>query len=114
MRNFSFVAALLALLLLGGCATSSGPRLGSELAGRSARLTPVRGQPSTLYFSPNGVVRSVFGRKSATGRWWVRGRRLCFQWGGTRECWPYRAPLQRGEIRTIRSDRGNLVRVRLN
>ena len=114
MRTRSIAPALLgSLLLLGGCATFGGPRLGSELVGRSVQLSPVRGQASTLHFGENGSVRSVFGRGQANGRWWVRGRRLCFLWAGTQECWPYRARLRPGETRTIRSDRGNLVRVTL-
>ena len=114
MRRSLLAIALSGPLLLGGCVSIlGGPQLGSELVGKSARLAPVRGQPSTLHFGPNGNVRSVFGRGQATGRWWVRSRRLCFLWAGTQECWPYRSPLRPGETRTIRSDRGNLLQVTL-
>jgi hypothetical protein len=114
MRKAVLATMLCGTLLLGGCATMSGPRPGSELAGRSARLVPAQGQTSTLYFSRDGTVRSTFGQRSATGRWWVRKRRLCFLWAGNfRECWPYAQPLQPGRTATIRSDRGNLVRVTL-
>jgi hypothetical protein len=103
-------------LLAGGCATvfCDGRRAGSELVGRSARLDPARGQPSTLFFERDGIVRSVFGQRQAAGRWSVRNRQLCFTWAGNfRECWPYAAPLQPGRTRTIMSDRGNVVRVTL-
>lgn len=114
MRAALLVMSLGLLVLLGGCVrVLGGPPLGSELVGHSARLAPVRGQPSTLHFGPNGAVRSVFGRGQANGRWWVRGRRLCFLWAGTQECWPYRRALRPGETRMIRSDRGNLVQVTL-
>ena len=70
-------------LLVGGCATVFGGRdAGSELVGRSARLEPARGQASTLYFQKDGIVRSVFGKREATGRWSVRNRQLCFVWAG--------------------------------
>ena len=113
MRAALLALALTAMVPLAGCVTVLGPPLGSELVGRSARLAPVRGQASTLHFGPNGSVRSVFGRGQANGRWWVRGRRLCFLWAGTQECWPYRSALRPGETRMIRSDRGNLVQVTL-
>lgn len=101
-------------MLLGGCATLLGPRLGSELVGRSATLEPARGQASTLTFGRDGTVTSSFGQRDASGRWWVRNRRLCFLWAGDfQECWPYAAPLVPGETETIRSDRGNMVRVTL-
>lgn len=110
----ALIGAICSAMLLGGCATLSGPRVGSELVGRSARLLPARGQASTLHFQPDGIVRSTFGRRQASGRWWVQRRRLCFLWGGnTRECWPYSAPLEPGRTRTITSDRGNVVRVTL-
>jgi hypothetical protein len=114
MRNGVTAAGLCAAMLLGGCATLGGPRLGPELVGRSARLVPAQGQPSTLFFRSDGLVRSTFGRRSVTGRWWVRKRRLCFLWGAKfQECWPYAAPFQRGRTVAIRSDRGNRVRVTL-
>ena len=114
MRTVFIALALSAAVTLGGCATWFGPRLGSELVGRSARLVPARGQPSMLYFGQDGTVTSTFGRRSARGRWWVRKKRLCFLWGGSfQECWPYPAPLVPGRAAAIRSDRGNAVRVTL-
>ncbi|HEX8256957.1 MAG TPA: hypothetical protein VF589_04945 [Allosphingosinicella sp.] len=107
-------ALLWGALLLGGCVSIGGPRLGSELVGRSARLVPARGDASMLHFAPDGTVESTFGRRSASGRWWIKNRRLCFLWAGSfRECWPYGAPLQPGRPRSIRSDRGNVVHVTL-
>jgi hypothetical protein len=115
MRKPPIATMFCGMLLLSGCATlfdrGSG---GAELVGRSVRLVPAQGRPSTLSFGGNGVVRSTFGRRSATGRWWVRGRRLCFLWAGSfRECWPYRSPFPHRRTVRIRSDRGNLVRVTL-
>jgi hypothetical protein len=116
MRSNRISALVGAAMLLGGCSTlfGGGPRLGPELAGRSVRLVPAQGQASTLHFRGDGVVRSTFGRRSATGRWWVRGRKLCFLWAGSfRECWPYSRPFQPGRTVALRSDRGNRVRATL-
>jgi hypothetical protein len=115
MRKALVAVAASASLLVTGCATlfGGGSRLGSELVGRSARLVPARGQASTLHFGEKGSVRSVFGNRQASGRWWVSKRRLCFIWGTTQECWPYATPLQTGQTRTIMSDRGNVVKVTL-
>lgn len=102
-------------LLAAGCASmGDGRRAGSELVGRSVHLETARGQDSTLYFNADGSVRSVFGKREASGRWSVSKKRLCFTWAGDfRECWPYAAPLQPGQTRAIRSDRGNDVKVTL-
>lgn len=112
-------AALLGVVLLGGCATlgigdRSAP--GAELVGRNAALVTNNGQRSTLSFQPGGRVRATFARGQSSGRWWVRDRQLCFEWGGsaaTRECWPYRRPFRAGQTRTVTSSRGNVVRVTL-
>jgi hypothetical protein len=116
MRKPLIALTMTGALLVSGCATvfGGGGRAGSELVGRSAQLEPARGQASTLHFGRDGIVRSVFGKREATGRWSVRNRQLCFVWAGSfRECWPYVAPLQPGQTRTIRSDRGNVVNVTL-
>ena len=116
MRKPLVVLAVSGALLVGGCATvfGDGRRAGSELVGRSARLEPARGQASTLYYNQDGSVRSVFGKREASGRWSVKDKRLCFVWAGSfRECWPYTTPLQPGQTRTIMSDRGNVVKVTL-
>lgn len=116
MRKSLVALTLSGSLLIGGCATifGDGRRAGSELVGRSARLEPARGQASSLYFNADGSVLSVFGRHQASGRWWIRKKRLCFLWAGkVQECWPYAIPLQTGRTRTIISDRGNVVRVTL-
>lgn len=114
MSKLLVPALLSTLLLASGCATVAGPRPGSELVGRGVQLVPERGQPSTLFFNRGGVVTSTFGERRASGRWWVRDRRLCFLWAGDfRECWPYPAPLAPGETVAITSDRGNRLRVTL-
>jgi hypothetical protein len=116
MRKLLVTFALGGSLLAAGCATvfGDGRRAGSELVGHSARLEPARGQASTLYFNADGSVRSVFGKREASGRWSIKNKRLCFVWAGSfRECWPYTVPLQPGQARTIMSDRGNVVKVTL-
>lgn len=109
----ALVAMVSGALLLSGCASFSEPRRGSELVGRSLRLVPAQGQPSTLTFG-DGTVTSTFGQRSASGQWRVTRRELCFLWAGNfEECWPYTAPFQRGRTVPIRSSRGNLVNVTL-
>ena len=103
----------LAGALLAGCATTSrGPEPGSELAGRTLRLQAANGEVTTLRFSDGGRVRASFRGRRLDGRWEASRRRLCFDWpSARRECWPYREPFVRGRTRTVRSDRGNVVRV---
>jgi hypothetical protein len=75
-------------------------------------MQTVRGEVTTLRFGQGGAVRAAFRGRSVNGRWRVADRRLCFFWrGARRECWPYRAPFERGRTRTVTSDRGNTVRV---
>jgi hypothetical protein len=114
MRHI-LLAALAGTFVLAGCSTlSGGSERGSQLVGQRIQLVPAAGQPSILSFGGNGVVRSSFGRRSAVGRWWVQGRRLCFLWAGSfRECWPYRRPFPHRRQVRLRSDRGNLVWVTL-
>jgi hypothetical protein len=72
------------------------------------------GQVSTLHFAPNGVVHAEFGGQQVTGTWVAAPGQLCFSWAGSsRECWPYTAPLRRGETVSLTSDRGNRVQVTL-
>ena len=116
MRKPLVALVLSGALLVGGCASVFGDdrQAGSELVNRSLRLEPARGQASTLYFSGDGTVRSVFGNREVAGRWGVRREELCFTWAGSfRECWPYAIPPQPGQTRTITSDRGNVVKVTL-
>jgi hypothetical protein len=116
MHHRALAAAIAASAMLSGCATidgilPGGPP-GSELAGRTLRMEPARGQMTMLSFQRDGVVRAAFGSTVVPGRWEVANRNLCFYWSGApRECWPYDAPFRRGETRTITSDRGNLIRV---
>jgi len=110
----TFLAAASGALLLGGCATVSGPRLGPELVGQNIRLVPATGEASTLAFANDGTVVSSFGQRSAKGRWFVRDEWLCFVWAGNfQECWPYAAPFARGRTVSITSDRGNVVQATL-
>lgn len=77
-------------------------------------MVTARGDVTDLRFRRDGTVRATFRRGSATGRWQVRDRRLCFFWSGApRECWPYREPFERGRTRNLTSDRGNQLRVTL-
>lgn len=115
---------ILVAATLGGCSTlvPSGPPpivavgpAGAELIGQTLRLQTSGGQVSDLHFAGNGVVHAMFGGKQVTGSWVVANEKLCFAWAGasSRECWPYTAPLRRGETVTLTSDRGNMVRVTL-
>ena len=77
-------------------------------------MRAANGEVTTLRFLRDGEVRATFRRRTLAGRWRVSDRRLCFYWPrAPRECWPYRAPFERGRARTLTSDRGNVVRVTL-
>ena len=104
--------ALFASALLAGCATTRSPATGTELAGRSLRMETARGEVTILRFREGGRVRADFRGHTLAGRWQAANRRLCFYWtGAPRECWPYRAPFERGRARNVTSDRGNVLRV---
>ena len=101
---------------LAGCAGGGGdrPQSAASVAGRTMQVTAANGQVSTLNFDGGGGVRASFGGRDVSGRWAMEKQRLCFTWAGNfRECWPYATPLRRGETRAITSDRGNVVKVRL-
>ena len=107
-----FASASIASALLAGCATTRGSAPGTELAGRSLRMETARGEVTILRFREGGSVRADFRGRSLSGRWQAANRRLCFFWtGAPRECWPYRAPFERGRTRSVTSDRGNVMRV---
>ena len=116
-------ALIFAAATLGGCSTlvpSAAPPMavagpaGAELIGQTVRLQTSNGQVSNLHFVDNGVVHAQFGSSQVTGNWVAANDKLCFAWtGAPRECWPYTAPLRRGEMVTLTSDRGNVVRVTL-
>ena len=104
--------ALIASALLAGCATTRSSAPGIELAGRSLRMETARGDITILSFRENGRVRADFRGRTLAGRWQAANRKLCFFWtGAPRECWPYRAPFERGRARSLTSDRGNVLRV---
>jgi hypothetical protein len=87
---------------------------GAELIGQQVRLETAAGQVSTLHFAPNGVVHAQFGGQQVAGNWVANQTQLCFSWAGAaRECWPYTAPLRRGQTVSLTSDRGNVLRVTL-
>ena len=113
--KLSYLTALIAVPLLAtGCATVRGAAPGDELVGRTLRMQTTNGQVTTLQFRGNGTVHAAFGSGSLEGRWDVEDRSLCFFWPrAPRECWPYRAPFERGRTRSVTSDRGNVLRVTL-
>ncbi|HEY0150323.1 MAG TPA: hypothetical protein VGB70_15145 [Allosphingosinicella sp.] len=110
-----------AALLLGACSVIPGGDRRAErgppapeFVGRQMSVVAANGQITTLRFRRDGEVTARFGERESQGRWALERRRLCFTWGGTyRECWPYAQPFQQGRTRTIKSDRGNVVRVTL-
>ena len=109
------LAAALPALALAACATlRGGPEPGGELVGRTLRMEAANGEVTRLRFAQCGGVRAAFRGRTLDGRWEASSRRLCFFWPRVRrECWPYREPFVRGRVRTITSDRGNVVRVTL-
>ena len=118
----AFAAPLLAVATLSACSTVVPPAVpvaarwtpGAELMDQRVRLQTAAGQVSTLHFAPNGEVHAEFGGRQVTGSWVATTNQLCFAWAGsTRECWPYTAPLRRGQPVSLTSDRGNVVQVTL-
>jgi hypothetical protein len=98
---------------LGGCVTPRGGPL-PEFVGRPIRVETASGQASTLFLRPDGTVEARFGEQRTSGSWDFRDGNLCYTWGGNfRECWPHTAPFYPGRTETVRSDRGNVVRVTL-
>lgn len=119
-------AALAAAGVAALSACSSGPRgdvrgpvvvaparAGAELVGQSLRVETSAGRTSVMQFAADGTVRATFSGRETAGRWEVEGQKLCFTWGSVRDCWPYVAPLTRGQTVALTSDRGNKVRVTL-
>lgn len=99
---------------LAGCATGRAGSEEPEFVGRSMQVVAANGQTSTLRFRRDGGVTARFGEQESEGRWELRPRELCFTWARSfQECWPYTEPFRRGRETTIRSDRGNVVRVTL-
>jgi hypothetical protein len=117
----ALAAPFLALATLSACATVVPPAPapvqwtpGAELMDQRIRMQTAGGQVSTLHFAPNGEVHAEFGGRQVTGTWVATSNQLCFSWAGSsRECWPYTAPLRRGETVSLTSDRGNRVQVTL-
>jgi hypothetical protein len=112
-RKLLLPALLPAILVIGvaGCVT---PREGRrwEFVGRPIHVQAASGQVSTLFLRPDGSVEARFGEQRTAGRWDFTNGNLCYTWGGSfRECWPHTAPFVPGRTETVRSDRGNVVRV---
>lgn len=104
-------------LALGLSACATGRQVGTEepeFVGRSLQVVAANGQATTLRFRRDGEVTARFGEQETQGRWELRPRELCFTWRETfRECWPYTERFREDRPVTIRSDRGNTVRVTL-
>ena len=93
-----------------------GPRevRGPEFVGHPLRVEATSGAVSSLFLHPDGTVEARYDGKTTAGQWEFRDGMLCYIWSGTyRECWPHSAPFEPGRTETVRSDRGNVVRVTL-
>lgn len=108
-----FVASLCVGAALAGCASvRGGDREQPEFVGRSMRVETAAGQVSLLRFDRDGTVTARFSERETEGRWSLERGRLCFNWARNfRECWPYTQRFRQGRTVSIRSDRGNVVRV---
>src|SRR4051812_27951695 len=106
--------SLAATAALAGCVTPSEPR-GPEFVGRTLTVQASGGQVSTLFLHPDGTVEARFNGTTTVGKWEFGDGKLCYLWrkGTYRECWPHTAPFRRGRTETVRSDRGNVVKVTL-
>ena len=110
------ICSLCLIAALSGCAGGGErPRsAAASVAGQTIQVTTAAGKVTTMHFAEDGSVRAAFDGRQVEGRWSAEQRKLCFTWAGDfRECWPYPAPLRRGEARAITSDRGNRVTVEL-
>ena len=113
MTRKRLLLPLLATAALAGCVTPREGRM-PEFVGHPLSVQAANGQVTTLLLQADGTVEARFDGKTTAGRWDFRDGNLCYTWGGTyRECWPHRAPFRRGATETVRSDRGNVVRVTL-
>jgi hypothetical protein len=113
MRRKTLLLPLAAAAALAACV---GPRegRGPEFVGRPLRVEAANGAVSSLFLHPDGTVEARYNGKTTAGRWDFRDGMLCYTWSGTyRECWPHSAPFAPGRTETIRSDRGNVVKVTL-
>ena len=108
------LASLCLAAALAGCASGRGGPEQPEFVGRSMRVETSGGQVTLLSFRRDGTVTARFGDQRTQGRWSLDRRRLCFTWARNfRECWPYAQRFREDRTVTIRSDRGNVVRVTL-
>jgi hypothetical protein len=108
-----YLLPLLVTAVLAGCVTPREER-GPEFVGRALRVQAASGQITTLFLHPDGTVEARFDGKTSAGRWGFGDGNLCYTWSGNyRECWPHTAPFLPGRTETVRSDRGNVVKVTL-
>lgn len=81
---------------------------GSELRGASARVELAGGVVNNVNFHPDGSA-TIVGQSGQTvnANWMVQGQQLCLQTAGARECWPYQAAFQSGQMLSLTSDCGS-------
>ena len=118
LRVAAFGGLLIAAAGVGPAQESSPPDgSGMELRDQTLRIRALGGMiVNTLYLDADGTMRLQEEPDGAerTGRWFVRGQRLCLEWEPRgRECWPYRVALTRGQPVEVTSDRGMRVTVTL-
>jgi hypothetical protein len=114
----AYLLPLLATAALAGCVSpregGRGRDFAPEFVGRPIRVQAASGQISTMFLYPDGTVEARFSGKTTAGRWSFDDGNLCYTWAGNyRECWPHTAPFVPGRTETVRSDRGNIVKVTL-
>ncbi|HEY0626223.1 MAG TPA: hypothetical protein VGD10_05760 [Allosphingosinicella sp.] len=122
MKKGFLASALAGFTLLGACSSvvppgpgpAPGPAVvaGSELYGRSIRVES-GGRTSIMTFRPGGKVDANFNGRTLTGDWAVEPGRICFTWGGFRDCWPYQGLWRRNTPVNLTSERGTAVRLTL-
>lgn len=113
MTRTRLLLPLVATAALAGCVTPREGRL-PEFVGRPISVEAANGQLTTLLLHPDGTVEARYNGKTTAGRWDFRDGNLCYTWGGNfRECWRHEQPFVRGRSETVRSDRGNVVKVTL-
>jgi hypothetical protein len=112
-RKHLLLVPLAATAALAGCVTPREGRM-PEFVGRPISVQAASGQVSTLFLRPDGSVEARYNGKSTIGQWEFGDGNLCYIWSGNyRECWPHTAPFIPGRTETVRSDRGNVVKVTL-
>lgn len=120
-----FAAALPAAFLLAGCTTTdtaagsmaampAAALDGTELHGRTVRVTVPGGPAWRTMFNPDWTFVSTFADgRTARGSYRVEGQRLCFTAAGQAqpECWPYDMRLEPGRTYMVTAPNGQQVQV---